>query len=540
VTGTIIAQSYLAGLCATFIKVDYSGKSINSYDIMITVNTDVLVLGAGAAGIRAALAACKEGAQVTIVSKGQVAGSGSTFSNISRGWGIQALVQKECSNEDLETFYDEIICVGLGECDSKLAQILVEESGSRVEDLISYGIRFRKDSDGNYLRVKGCFSDYRRAFIAHDLSNIQKTFLSLTRNIPANIVSGCVLDLMVAEGACRGAWVLSKDRDIIRINARSTILATGGGGGVYQDHLVSDEDVGDGYALAHRAGAALKNMEFIQFMLGLRHNGARSILPVSDLYKSGMIQMRDGGDLLETYIPDIHCRSNAIDARLKHYPFSCRDLSCLVDLAVARVREDGKRIYWGQSPKVETQPEVMHFAHAFNGGLEINDKGESSVPGLYAAGEVASGPHGADRMGGCMMTATQVFGERSGRFAAIYARGLGKTTSPEIDNDIGFAKARILKRENNRALLTEIKNEIKKAMSKYVSILKWEKGLKKCKEIIHDYENQLNEIKLTDSPDLVQYFKVKNMILTCKLIIEQAITRKESKGSHYLEDISLN
>ena len=130
--------------------------------MMITLNTDVLILGAGAAGIRAALAACKEGAQVTIVSKGQVAESGSTFSNISKGWGIQALVQEECSNEDTENFYDEIIRVGLGECDSKLAQILVEESGSRVEDLISYGIRFRKDPTGNYLRVKGCFSDYRR------------------------------------------------------------------------------------------------------------------------------------------------------------------------------------------------------------------------------------------------------------------------------------------------------------------------------------------------------------------------------------------
>jgi fumarate reductase (CoM/CoB) subunit A len=506
---------------------------------MLTITIDVLIIGAGAAGIRAAMAACKEGAQVIIVSKGPLAESGSTFSNISNGWGIQALVQKERSNENMETFYDEIIRVGLGVCNSKLAQILAEESGSRVEDLISYGIRFRKDPAGNYLRTKGCFSDYRRTFITSDCLNIQETFLSVTHDIPAKTVSGYVHDLIVVEGACRGAWVLSNDGDIIRINAGSTVLATGGGSGVYTDHMVSDEDVGDGYALAYRAGAALKNMEFIQFMLGLRHNGRRSFLPLSDLYRSENLQTQDGGDLLETYISDIHARAKAIDSRLKHYPFSCRDSSYMVDLAVAREREDGKRIYWRQSATAGTQPEVLHFAHAFNGGLEINDKAESSVPGLYAVGEVASGPHGADRMGGCMMTATQVFGERAGRFAAIYAKGLEKATPTDTYIDIGFRKSRILKQKNNGALL-ELKNEVGKAMSRYVSVLRWRGGLKKCLEIIQEAENELSEMRCKGSTNLCHYYKVLNMVTTCKLIVERALSRNECKGSHYLTDTSSN
>jgi succinate dehydrogenase/fumarate reductase flavoprotein subunit len=364
--------------------------------------------------------------------------------------------------------------------------------------------------------------------------------MSITRDIPANTVSGCVLDLIVVEGACWGAWVLSNDRDIIRINARSTILSTGGGGGVYKDHLVSDEDVGDGYALAHRAGAALKNMEFIQFMLGLRHNGCRSFLPVSDLYKSGKIQMQDGSDLLETYIPDLHCRSKAIDARLKHYPFSCRDTSYLVDLAVARVREDGKRVYWGQYPKAESQPEVIHFAHAFNGGVEINDKAESSVPGLYAAGEVASGPHGADRMGGCMMTATQVFGERAGKFAARQAKKNNVSVFSDNKYELGFGEGELLKQDNHTEKLFDIEHDIKEAMTKYVSVLRCREGLKKCRENIHEVESQFYEIKLRGLSNFAHSFRIQNMVTTCKLIIDHALSRKESKGSHYLKDISLN
>jgi len=136
---------------------------------METITSDVLVIGAGAAGIRAALAASEAGAEVLMVEKGIPTQSGSTFSTLSQGWGIQALVGEERTDKNFESFYDDIIRVGLGRCDQKLVRILVEESGPRLEDLISYGIRLRKDSRGNHIRTKGCFSEFERPFLTEDI-----------------------------------------------------------------------------------------------------------------------------------------------------------------------------------------------------------------------------------------------------------------------------------------------------------------------------------------------------------------------------------
>ena len=108
------------------------------------INTDVLIIGAGAAGIRAALAASEAGMEVVLVTKGAVTESGSTFSPVTKGWGIQALLGDERTDRNLNNFYDDIIRVGLGKCDPKLVRILVEESGPRFEGLLSYGVRFKK------------------------------------------------------------------------------------------------------------------------------------------------------------------------------------------------------------------------------------------------------------------------------------------------------------------------------------------------------------------------------------------------------------
>ena len=190
---------------------------------METIVTDVLVIGAGAAGIRAALAASESGVEVLMVTKGQVSHSGSTFSTLSGGWGIQALFGDERNNENSEAFFKDIMRVGLGRCDPKLVRILVEESGPCLEDLISYGIPFKKDSQGRYIRARGCFSTHKRAFLTEGLQNIREAFLSILRRSPVKIMGAYALDLITADGACWGAWVTTKAGEIVRINARATI-----------------------------------------------------------------------------------------------------------------------------------------------------------------------------------------------------------------------------------------------------------------------------------------------------------------------------
>ena len=113
------------------------------------LSTDVMVIGAGAAGIRAAVAACRQDAGVVIVAADEVAGGGATFSELSPGWGIQALVGKERTAANLEAFYDDVIRVGLGCCNPQLVRILVEESGARIQDLISDGLQSKPGQMAN-------------------------------------------------------------------------------------------------------------------------------------------------------------------------------------------------------------------------------------------------------------------------------------------------------------------------------------------------------------------------------------------------------
>lgn len=496
----------------------------------------MLVIGAGAAGIRAALAASEAGAEVAMVAKGELTRSGSTFSIVSRGWGIQALVKEERTDKKLEAFYDDIIRVGLGRCDPKLVRILVEESGPRLEDLISCGIRFRKDTRGNHIRAKGCFSEYERAFLTEDIKNIKESFMSILQRSPVKIIKGYIADLVMADGACCGAWALTSGDEIVRINAKATILATGGGAGIFRDHLVSDEQIGDGYALAYRAGVELNNMEFIQFMLGLKKDDARRFLPLADLRTPGMLQDSKGRDVLESHIPDSKTRARAIDERQKHFPFSCRDSSCLVDIAVAEERQQGTKIFWGKDGIIEERPRVVHFAHAFNGGVTINEMAESTIPGLFAAGEVAAGPHGADRIGGCMMTATQVFGKRAGEYAARHAKKLAQYSFPEVETAKDIEWAQHMSETDHAEPLIDIALEVRKAMGKYAMVLRREMGLEKCKKALCDWESQLESLRLNESIPPIEYFQLRNMILTGKLIAESALIRKQCLGPHFRED----
>ena len=506
---------------------------------MDTITTDVLVIGAGAAGIRAALAASEAGTEVVMVAKGELTQSGSTFSTVSGGWGIQALMGEERTDENLEAFCDDIMQVGLGRCDPKLVRILVEESGPRLEGLISYGIRFRKDSRGNYIRAKGCFSDYERAFLTESPENIKESFQSILRQCPVKTITAYVVELITIDGACYGAWALTHtDKLVVRINAKATILATGGGAGIFKDHFVNAEQIGDGYALAYRAGAELNNLEFIQFMLGLKKGGKRLFLPLVDLVTPGILQDQEGRDVLEIYIQDPKARATAVDERQKHHPFSCRDSSYLVDIAVARARREGRKTVWrGKShAHGQDQYEVVHFSHAFNGGVKIDERGESTVPGLFAAGEMAAGPHGADRIGGCMMTATQVFGKRAGQFAARHAKKLAQRGFPEFETEEEIEWATHMPKDGRPESVFDLALQVRQVMGKYAMVLRWEKGVEKCKKALRDCESQLRQMKSKGTIHPLDYFELRNMILTGKLIVESALMKKQSLGPHFRED----
>jgi len=505
----------------------------NPFNQRYSITTDVLIIGGGAAGIRAALAASEEGVRVTLVTKAPLTESGSTFTTLSPGWGIQALAGRERTPENLEAFYNDIMRVGLGQCDPTLVRILVEESGPRFEDLLSFGIRFRKDTRGNYLRAKGCFNDYERAFLTESLENINESLLSKIRRSPVRLMLGQAASLITSDEICWGAWIITSNGRTIEVCAKATILATGGGAGLFRDHLVTDDEAGEGYALAHRAGAKCTNLEFIQFMLGLRSKASRRFLSLPDLRLPGVLKDSEGLDHLETNIPDPEERSKAVEDRLRHFPFSTRDASCKVDLAVARTRREKRQVLWNKPDPTDGPWEVMHLAHAFNGGVRINERAESSITGLFAAGEVAAGPHGADRIGGCMMTATQVFGARAGKHAALRAKhekaSFPQVTVPEFLDRLGLKpKGGTLDSE-----LLYLFDEAKTAFSTELMLLRDHKGIMNCLSKIREATHFMNGVSENDPRFSAA---TKNRLSAMALICEAALKRKESLGPHYRTD----
>ena len=499
---------------------------------MQRINTDVLVIGAGAAGIRAALAASEMGADVVILSKGRMAETGSTFSAISKGWGIQALTGKERTDENLESFYDEIIEVGLGKCNPKLVRILVEESGPRLEDLISYGVRFRKDSRGDFLRARGCFSKFDRAFITDDFANIKQSFRAVVKTANLKMIYGNAVELITKAGECWGCWLLTNNFDSIAIMAKSTVLATGGGAAIYANHLAGDNECGDGYRLAHTVGAELTNMEFIQFMLGIKKRSICCFFPTSSLQTPGTLLDSYGNDLLNKTIPSADFRMQAVENRQRHVPFSCRDTSCLIDKAIAEENREGRPICWN-TPEDSSLTEVVHVAHAFNGGIKIDEKAESTLPGLYAAGEAAAGPHGADRIGGCMMTATQVFGERAGRFATQRAKNIKQC--PDINEKPQISELR-KKTPNQNSLINRLKKDACSTISKHVMILRNQEGLIRCRKNLQQIQQEADTFGWWDMKDMSAFSALGSILTVGRLVTDSALANPVSIGSHFRTD----
>lgn len=503
---------------------------------MDVLRTDVLVVGGGAAGIRAAVEATASGVDVTLVNNARVTASGSTFSSVSRGWGIQALLEGECTARHVDFFYNEIISVGQGTCDPDLAGILVEESGERVKDLVDYGVRFKKTEDGHFLRAKGCFSESERALMTSDFDNLRNAFLSKLQQHGVRIVTATVIDLVVQDGICRGAFVFDAQGEIFQISAKATVLSTGGGAAIYENHLCGNESTGDGYALALRAGALLFNMEFIQFMLGLKSGHQHRFLPRHLLHRENTIIDAAGNPVLESWMPDAAQKENAVRLREKHCPASTCDASFMIDRAIWEAAQKTGAVFWNAEKKPLSMPEVVHMAHAFNGGIRIDATSASSLDGLFAAGEAAAGPHGSDRIGGCMMTATQVFGKRAGQYAAEYAGATRHRASKvhAIDQIPVLKPGGESGRE--RQLLIWFEKKIKKAMGRHVNVVRSKKGLESCRRILVDVGWRLASMEGATRNNYLRYSKVRNMIDVAGQIVESAIRRKTSCGAHFRAD----
>ncbi|NPV55024.1 MAG: FAD-binding protein [Firmicutes bacterium] len=563
---------------------------------------DVIVIGSGAAGIRAAIAASDGGARVMMLTKGRLCQTGSTFYPLTPGWGVSAATGLADPSDSIEAHYEDIIAAAQGMCDPGLARILATEAPVRLKELEEMGILIRP--------VEGChcFNRKPRSVMAYDMSNIKKVLGDEVRRRGVTVIEGCrATSIILEEGECAGVrgvmGVMGGDpgggqpvkrpamqsvAQPITVYAPAVILATGGGGGLFKYNLTTRDVAGDGYALALRAGATLTNMEFIQMSFGM-------VAPVwSALFTEQFFEYQprlvngEGEEFIERYLP----RETYLEycyLRKTHAPYTVTDPSSAIDRAIfseilaGRGTERGGIIVdFSHVPRSELESgplggwlrwmkrlgadlyedrvEIAPFVQAFNGGVVIDEQCQTTVPGLFACGEVAAGPHGADRLGGNMMASTMVFGARAGSFAAQRAkvakiakakRRVGASRTTQTDSAGPAAPAGTPGRSGSGdaalpagAVASGLVEELRQMMSLSANVIRDEEGLRRGLERIEalkrEYglapEGPVEDAGAGTSAGDPALLDLLNALLVDKVILEAALLRRESRGGHFRSD----
>ena len=379
------------------------------------IQTDVLVIGSGLAGLRSGISALekKSGIKVLIVSQG-TGPVGSSFTNRNGKLGMQV-----CFTEpEKEAFVRETMQIASpGMIQPELVNLMAGESDDCFRFFKNHKIRFQRDEKGLIARLPGCFSpDSERAVVFSDLGqafqNLNNKYLALSGNRIDNFSLLFLLNQTAVDGrqVCGGLFVSEKTGKYCVVSSKVTILATGGTTPLFFWNVGGDSLSGYSPALLKNAGAEIVNEGFHQFIW---HNTQtlEPVYPARYLQNGAMI--RNGVSHVKT-IPEIVLASLA--DRTTHVPaaYGFPDIEMerfLLNLS------DRNGVVSFITPEQKLISAAL-FAHAWNGGAKIDVNGWTGVPGLFACGECASGMHGANRLGGAMVLATQVFGRRAGAQAA--------------------------------------------------------------------------------------------------------------------------
>ncbi len=535
------------------------------------ITCDVLVIGGGGAGLAAAISAARQGADVLIVSKGESGKSGATYYDVAE---IGAYNAPEPGQGDSpECFYEDIDRASLGVSVPELSRILAEQAAETLEYLTGLpgGDRVFERVDGSYKVFQSCFTSRPRA---HVMKDHFRPLLEVLHNEAAKqgvrVMNGItVAELLVNCGTCCGAYGFDQENGEVVILAKSVILAAGGAGQLFAHNMYPYDVTGDAYSLAYQAGAKMANLEFVQMGIGVAY-------PFINLFENYLwecfpvLENGKGERFLENYLPEGVTEQDALGDKRGHFPFSMRDRSGYVEIAVQKEINAGRgnrrgnvflrldtpemrkclnsdsqfSLMWETTRKwyldkgidIEKTPlEIACFAHAVNGGALIDAHGMTSVDGLYAVGEAASGPHGADRLGGNMSVASQVFGKIAGEHSALRAKEMtgAQANLEDLDRKRSFWRNLHLPQCRNGE---DVKKQIQTETDRSLLIIRNEGQLQKYTDFLNQLKTQC--LKGEEEEPILRWQMVSlwHMMNTGLLMSDAARARKESRGSHYRED----
>ena len=496
---------------------------------------DVLVAGAGIAGIMAAIEAAEAGCSVVLLSKGETF-SGSSF--YPGTWGLGLIGPADPSDrKDLAATIRE---VGCGMADPAMVETFVDGISPAIERVRGMGVRLRRAQSSEKEFIP-CFDHKHRDWNGIEFASAREVFSQRMDALGITRLPHCeLLELVVRDGCVCGA--IAAEGDSLRcFGCKAFVLATGGYGSLFEERLCTDDVEGIGQALALHAGCTLINLEFMQMMPGYLSPAYKTIFN-EKTFRFTQLSHPDGSPLLDAETEKL------LVQRSTHGPFTARLGSKLVDLAIFRAclaDKSGVTVRYQETLRqnppefvktyfdwlAETKHLTMDdpiqigiFAHAANGGVRIAPDGSTGVPGLFACGEATGGMHGADRIGGLSTANGLVFGGKAGRAAAVFCR---QAECPPVDVlfDLWHTPAPGQPLERLRA-----------AMTRAAMIEREEAGLAAAEQEVTEMQKGLAKMPGGAVRQVAESRRLALRFETALAILKAARLRRESRGSHYRSD----
>jgi L-aspartate oxidase len=496
--------------------------------------TDILVIGAGIAGMRAALEVPPDLA-VLVVTKDRLTESNSTYAQ----GGLAGVLSPEDRFED---HVQDTLIAGDGLCDPEVVDLVVREAPGEIERLIQWGTRFDVENGSLALTREGGHSHRRIVHALGDATGfeVMRAIIARARQMPHITLwdDSFTLDLLTDEGRCVGAILQRGEWGRILVWAKQVVLASGGCGMVYRETTNPPVATGDGMAAAWRAGAQLRDMEFMQFHPTMLYVAGSARYLISEAVRGEGAYLRDvqGERFMLHYDPRAELAPRDIVARAifqtmerTQHPNVYLDLSHL-DPDKVRQRFPGiNRVCraFGLDITRDRIP-VRPGAHYMIGGVTVDRNGRTTLPGLWAAGEVtSSGLHGANRLASNSLIEGLVFGARCGRFAAEAARS-------ERERPVPRSLRFLLPPPGNtdRLDIADLTASLRSLMVRKMGIIRDAQRLREAQQDVDFWCRYV----LVREFDARAGWELQNLLTIARLMIDAALQREESRGTHYRSD----
>ena len=494
--------------------------------------TDVLIIGGGLAGLRAANAVSSSNS-LMIVTKDQLQQSNS---NYAQG-GIAGVMHPE---DNFENHIQDTLTAGGSLCDQDIVDMVIKEAPARIRELMQWGTNFDRNSGELSLGREGGHSHHR---ILHALGDstgkeIIRAMIQWTRKLRnvSILENTFTLDLLTEDGICRGA-LIRQNNEMIMVWAKQTILCTGGAGQLYRESTNPSVATADGHALAYRAGAELSDMEFMQFHPTVLYiaGSSRNLITEAMRGEGAYLVDNNGHRFMNEYDQrgelaprDVVSQAIVSQMEKKRHPCVYLDLAHLNASyvtgrfpGIARTCEKfGINI---TSDRIPVRP----GAHYMIGGVTVDAQGRTTLPGLWAAGEVsASGLHGANRLASNSLLESLVFGAHAGKGASDAASQMQDHYEAYQISNPNIAST------NEIMDLPDITNSLKSLMWRFVGVRRQADTLKEALETIDRWRRYVLPAQFTS----LQGWELQNMLTVARIMVDAAFQREESRGVHLRTD----